>query len=149
MYRPPTWTPSTPWARRLDAVMRERDWSKVELFEELGADLGYRPKSRTALYPLLRDKEPSPTQEAKNIAWVAHLSEPAGATQLTVLVLKASGGSEKLITSESANVSPEWTVLGNRADVAGGLGRAPGTYILRYVRGDTILAEGRFKLVKG
>lgn len=62
MYRPPSKPPVTAWARHLDQVMRERAWSQTRLFEEVGRDLGYSPKSRTGFLPLLVDKEPSAAQ---------------------------------------------------------------------------------------
>jgi hypothetical protein len=63
-YRASANEPMTRWARHLDAVMRERGWSRVRLFEEVGAELGYAPKSRSAMLPLLADKEPTPAQAA-------------------------------------------------------------------------------------
>jgi hypothetical protein len=44
--------------------MRERGWSRVRLFEEVGAELGYAAKSRSAFLPLLADREPTPAQAA-------------------------------------------------------------------------------------
>jgi hypothetical protein len=61
-YRPSANPPTTAWARHLDAVMRERGWSRVRLFEEVGAELGYAPKSRSAMLPILEDREPTPAQ---------------------------------------------------------------------------------------
>jgi hypothetical protein len=61
-YRPPSAAPLTPWARHLDRVMREQGWSRVRLFEEVGAELGYGPKSRSGFLPLLVDREPTPQQ---------------------------------------------------------------------------------------
>lgn len=63
-YRPPSHPPETAWARHLDAVMRERGWSRVRLFEEVGGALGYAAKSRSAMLPLLVDREPTPAQAA-------------------------------------------------------------------------------------
>lgn len=62
MYRASKNPPTTAWARHLDKVMRDRDWSRVQLFEDIGPDLGYAPKSRSAILPLLEDKEPTPSQ---------------------------------------------------------------------------------------
>lgn len=53
--------------------MQERGWSRVRLFEEVGAELGYAPKSRSALLPLLIDKEPTPEQK---IVLARHFGEP-------------------------------------------------------------------------
>jgi hypothetical protein len=61
-YRPSSNPPVTAWARHLDGVMRERGWSRVRLFEEIGAEMGWSPKSRSAMLPLLEDREPTPAQ---------------------------------------------------------------------------------------
>jgi hypothetical protein len=61
-YRPSSNPPVTAWARHLDTVMRERGWSRVRLFEEIGAEMGWSPKSRSAMLPLLEDREPTPAQ---------------------------------------------------------------------------------------
>ena len=53
--------------------MRDRDWSRVRLFEEVGAALGYGPKSRSGFLPLLVDKEPTPSQAA---ILARHFGEP-------------------------------------------------------------------------
>ena len=63
-YRPPSHPPETAWARHLDSIRRERGWSVVRLFEEVGADLGYAPKSRSAILPLLWNREPDAAQAA-------------------------------------------------------------------------------------
>jgi hypothetical protein len=61
-YRPSARPPVTPWARHLDQVMRDRGWSRVRLFEEVGGELGYSPKSRSGFLPLLEDREPTAAQ---------------------------------------------------------------------------------------
>jgi hypothetical protein len=61
-YRPSSNPPVTRWARHLDTVMRERQWSRVRLFEEIAPDMGWSPKSRSAMLPLLEDREPTPAQ---------------------------------------------------------------------------------------
>ena len=63
-YRPPTHPPETAWARHLDAVRKTNGWSQVRLFEEIGPDLGYAPKSRSAILPLLWNREPDEAQAA-------------------------------------------------------------------------------------
>lgn len=85
-------------------------------------------------------------RKAKEIAWVAHLSEPAGAPALTWMVLKKSGGSEKLMFSEKTQVSPDWTITSSHSAIPKFLGNKAGTYIMRYARGGTVLAEGEFTL---
>lgn len=72
-YRPSANPPRTAWARHLDQVMRERGWSRVRLFEEVGGELGYSPKSRSALLPILEDKEPTPAQV---VVLTRHFGEP-------------------------------------------------------------------------
>lgn len=72
-YRPSANPPRTAWARHLDQVMRERGWSRVRLFEEVRADLGLGPKSRTALLPIHEDKEPTPAQAE---VLTRHFGEP-------------------------------------------------------------------------
>lgn len=79
-YRPSANPPRTAWARHLDQVMRERGWSRVRLFEEIGAELGYSPKSRSALLPVLEDKEPTPAQVA---VLTRHFGEPTPDTTPT------------------------------------------------------------------
>lgn len=76
MYRPSANPPRTAWARHLDQVMRDKKWSRVRLFEEIGAELGYSPKSRSALLPILEDKEPNPAQAA---VLTRHFGEPLAA----------------------------------------------------------------------
>jgi hypothetical protein len=54
--------------------MRERGWSRVRLFEEIGAELGYAAKSRSGFLPLLSDREPT---EAQAAVLRRHFGEPA------------------------------------------------------------------------
>lgn len=87
---------------------------------------------------------------SKGIAWSAELSEPAGATSVTWIVAKVSaGGAETGKWSEDVDVSnPSFTILANSADLAFLLDRKAGTYVMRYLRDDVILAEGKFTLTK-
>lgn len=78
VYRPSSNPPQTAWARHLDKVMRENSWSRVILFEKVGAELGYGPKSRSALLPLLVDKDPTDAQAA---VLRRHFGEPAAEMQ--------------------------------------------------------------------
>jgi hypothetical protein len=65
--------------------MRDRGWSRVRLFEEVGAELGYAPKSRSAILPLLEDKNPTEQQAAvlaRHFGWPTEPDPaPAGATE--------------------------------------------------------------------
>ncbi len=77
VYRASTNPPKTAWARHLDQVMRDRGWSRVRLFEEVGEELGYGAKSRSGFLTLLVDREPTPPQAA---VLARHFGEPeAGA----------------------------------------------------------------------
>lgn len=73
MYTATKDTPTTAWARHLDAIRRERRWSVTRLFEELYAELGYSAKSRTGIRPLLAGKEPDDRQAA---VLRAHFGDP-------------------------------------------------------------------------
>jgi hypothetical protein len=82
-YHPPSTPPLTAWARHLDQVMQKRGWSKVQLFEAIGPALGYSPKSRSAVYKLLGDKEP----DARTAAVLReHFGEPEPAPRPVVEV---------------------------------------------------------------
>lgn len=84
------------------------------------------------------------------IAWSASLIEPAGATSLTFVIASQSAtGVERIIIKEDVDVSdPAFDVMANQADLALVVGRVSGTYVVRYLRGSTVLAEGTFTLVK-
>jgi hypothetical protein len=86
----------------------------------------------------------------KKIAWSASFSEPAGATTLTfIFASRSSSGAERIIDKEDVDVSdPAFDTFANDADLSLLAGRKPGTYVVRYLRGSTILAEGQFTLVK-
>ena len=86
----------------------------------------------------------------KVIAYVAHLSEAAGTTDLTLsLTRRASGGAETSIFNEPLTVaSPEYDTLANKADLALLADNKAGTYILRVIREGDTLAEGTFTLVR-
>lgn len=72
-YRPSSNPPVTAWARHLDKVMREQGWSRVRLFEEIAPEMGWAPKSRSAMLPLLEDREPT---EAQAQILARHFGEP-------------------------------------------------------------------------
>jgi hypothetical protein len=82
------------------------------------------------------------------IAWSAELSEPAGATKLTFIVVRRSsgGGESVVVDSETTVGNPANDLIANEYDLAYDLGNVPGTYVMRYLRGATILAEGTFTL---
>jgi hypothetical protein len=87
---------------------------------------------------------------SKLIAWSAELSEAAGDTAIKlILASQSSGGGETVIYRVDAEVAdPKFDVIANKVDLASLLDRKPGTYVMRYLRGGTTLAEGTFRLVK-
>ena len=97
---------------------------------------------------------PRPTSKfkrtLKEIAWSARFSETAGSTTLTIVLARVGqGGSEELLVSEDVQISnPDFDTIANSADLAGIADNKAGTYVLRYLRESTILAEGTFRLVK-
>ncbi|MEW6223205.1 MAG: hypothetical protein AB1627_01110 [Chloroflexota bacterium] len=88
--------------------------------------------------------------KSRQIAWVAHLSEPAGATSLTlILASRNKAGVEKTLIKTDVDVAdPAFDTLGNAIDLALLVDRKAGTYVMRYLRDATLLAEGTFTLVK-
>lgn len=127
-YRPPSAAPVTPWARHLDKVMREQGWSRVRLFEEVGAELGYGPKSRSGFLPLLIDREPTPQQAAilakrfgepeaqpDPVAGSAGSDTPAGLADLSAAVMALV---EELRVDRQERTGLRETVLHNRQQIA-------------------------------
>ena len=88
--------------------------------------------------------------KSRQIAWVAHLSEPAGATSLTfVLASRNKAGVERTLVKTDVDIAdPAFDTLGNAVDLALLADRKAGTYVMRYLRDATMLAEGTFTLVK-
>ena len=95
--------------------------------------------------PITRFKATYPT-----IAWSAEFSEPAGATTVELVFARvSSGGAETIIDRADVPISsPDFDLIANSLDLASIADNKPGTYVLRYVRGGTVLAEGTFTLVK-
>jgi hypothetical protein len=87
---------------------------------------------------------------SKLIAWSADFSENAGDTAIKlILASRSSGGGETVIYRVDAEVAdPSFNLVANKTDLASLLDRKPGTYVMRYLRGGTTLAEGTFRLVK-
>lgn len=81
------------------------------------------------------------------IAWSAYLVEPVGDTSVTFILAKVSkGGSESIQLSQDVDVSsPDSDLFANKVAL-GGLLDGKGTYVMRYVREGTVLAEGEFTL---
>ena len=84
------------------------------------------------------------------IAWSASFREAAGTTSVTsILASRTGSGVEITINEQQAQISdPRDDLIANKADLAWIAGRKPGTYVLRYLRGATVLAEGTFRLVR-
>lgn len=80
---------------------------------------------------------------------MAHLSEPAGATELTItLTRRATGGAETPLVRETLTVaSPDYDTFAKALDLGLLVGREPGVYVMRLIREGTVLAEGTFTLV--
>lgn len=87
---------------------------------------------------------------SKLIAWSADFTEAAGDTAIKLtLASQTSGGSESVIYRLDIELAdPESNIVANKIDLAALLDRKPGTYVMRYLRGGTTLAEGTFRLVK-
>ena len=83
------------------------------------------------------------------ISWRASFLEPAGATTiLLTLSSKSAGGAESVLYSLEVDLAnPDFDLLANSADLALILDNEPGTYVMRYIREGTVLAEGEFELV--
>ena len=110
---------------------------------EFGAD--FDPDSLEIIRPASRFHATS-----RHIAYVAHLLDSAGATELTLtLTRRASGGAETTIYSWVIEVAnPDFDTFANWYDFAAFADRELGTYVLRIVREGRLLAEGSFQLVK-
>jgi hypothetical protein len=81
------------------------------------------------------------------IAWSASLNDAANATTLHWVIAKVeAGNTEKLEIAQDVEISnPLFSVLANKAKL-GTLLSGKGTYVMRYLREATVLAEGRFTL---
>lgn len=85
---------------------------------------------------------------SKEISYSASLSEPAGATTLTIVFASVKdSGVEYFIYQEDVSISnPTFGVFANTADLALVVGNTPGRYVMRFMREATVLAEGFFTL---
>ena len=86
----------------------------------------------------------------KEIAWNAALRQPAGTRALTFRVARLSkGGAEEVLHSESVPLSdPLAMIVAAPSDIATAAKHEPGTYVVRLLRGDDVMAEGTLTLVK-
>lgn len=87
---------------------------------------------------------------AKRIAWSASLWDSVNATSVTwILATQSKTGVETVLFKEEHDISnPDSDTLANAIDLGLLVGRKPGTYVMRYLRGKDVLAEGTFTLVK-
>jgi len=85
----------------------------------------------------------------REICWSANFSEPVGAASLRWILARAgSGGTETLKFREDIDISnPEFDLFASCTNVTYLLDNKAGTYVMRYLRKETVLAEGTFKLV--
>jgi hypothetical protein len=83
------------------------------------------------------------------VAWRAELSEPVGSTTVERIVARREGNGERLLQSDIVRLTtPDATVIADQLHVdviAEGL---TGTFVLRYIRQGTVLAEGEFQVVE-
>ena len=107
--------------------------------------LDYDPDTLDIIKPTERFKATYPA-----IAYSASLTEGAGAAKLRLVVASVSAaGSERVIIDEDVAVSnPAADIFANKVDLASLLDNKPGTYVMRFLRDATVLAEGTFTLVK-
>jgi hypothetical protein len=84
------------------------------------------------------------------IAWSAQFREAAGATTIKFVFASVSkSGAESILDQTDVSISnPTFDLVANKADLAAIAGNKVGTYVLRYIRESTVLAEGTFTLVK-
>jgi hypothetical protein len=108
--------------------------------------LAYDPDTLEIPKPIARFKR----NLKRDIAWSAELVEPAGATSIKVVFARVGkGGTEELILSTDTELSnPDFTIVANAADLVTLAENRAGTYVLRYLRDATLLAEGQFQLIK-
>lgn len=72
-YRPSSTEPQGKWALAIDKKRRELDMSQTRAFEALAEALGYKPKSRSAVLPLLLGpKQPTDAQAKVLAEWLGY-----------------------------------------------------------------------------
>jgi len=85
----------------------------------------------------------------RNIAWVAQLDRAVGTDTLEWVVAEVrKGGSESVLYRDEITVAnPEHDAFANELDLALLLDNKAGRYVMRYLVGGEIAAEGEFELV--
>jgi hypothetical protein len=84
------------------------------------------------------------------LVWSAQLTEAAGAPELTVVInaYDPLTGSETLSWEQTRPVENQQATIFLRRLAVERLVSAPGIYVMRYLRGDILLAEGYFEVVE-
>lgn len=80
--------------------------------------------------------------------WSAQLTEGAGAPQLRITLsqLDIEAGTEALVSEEAWEVDNERATIFLRQQRLRRFVEGPGVYVVRYFRGDILLAEGYFRI---
>jgi len=94
----------------------------------------------------LRILDPQSTfRITKRLTWSAYLIEPANSDDLAVRVFKldpAAAEGERLVREEEVTPSVRGAQIFLRRIRPGQLLDGPGVYVVRYMRGDTVISEG-------
>ena len=95
--------------------------------------------------PLTRFKRTFPV-----IAWSANLSRGVNAAFVSWVVVRRSdsGDEEVMFDVEEPIYDPSLTTMANSGSLTFHVDYVPGTYVMRYIDSDDVLAEGTFTLVK-
>ena len=88
------------------------------------------------------------SRTASQVCWSADLSaSPTHAAMREVIIRVTSGGVETEVSSQSDDIAnPQFTLYANCEPLAYEAGYVRGSYLLRFLDGVTLLAEGRFIL---
>jgi hypothetical protein len=107
--------------------------------------VGYDPKTLAISKPLTRFKRTYP-----EIAWGARLTHGVTAYFVTWEVARrsASGIETPVFSVEEPVDGSDVTILANAGDLALLVDKKAGDYVMRYLNGREVLAEGIFTLVK-
>jgi hypothetical protein len=91
--------------------------------------------------------ESFPRGFAGTVWFVASLSEASGATSLTATLARRSGETETVVWTRPFPIGDAGsTSLADGRSLAELGALQPGTYVMRFARGATVLAEGRFEV---
>lgn len=85
----------------------------------------------------------------RDMAWSASLTRPVDdSSVIWVVASQVDSGGEEARFSVEEPTDPGARILANSGDLAVLVDNEPGTYVMRYLDGREVLAEGRFTLVK-